>query len=103
VLPILPESITSLRAAIQGEIQRVSNLGHGALVSTVGVTIPAVLVIGLISDQRVVLAESPVNLLLLGVTVLLSVTTFAARRVTAIHGAAPLVVFAVYALALFAA
>src|SRR5699024_5567031 len=41
----LPESITSVRAALQGEIQRVSNLCHGAQVSTVGLTIPTVLVI----------------------------------------------------------
>src|SRR5699024_929468 len=103
MIVFLPASITSLWAAIQCEIQRVSKLCHGALGSTVGVTIASVLVIGRITDQREGLAELPVNLLLLGVTVLLSVTTFAARRVTAIHGAAHLVVFGVYALALFAA
>lgn len=101
MIVFLPESITSLRAALGGEIQRVSNLCHGALVSTVGLTIPAVLVIGLLTGQQVVLAESPVNLLLLGVTLLLTVTTFAAKRVTAMHGAAHLVVFAVYGLAVF--
>lgn len=47
------------------------------------------------------LAESPANLLLLGVTLMLSVTTFAAKQVTATHGAAHLVVFAVYGIAVF--
>ena len=101
MIVFLPESITSLRAAQQGEIQRVSNLCHGALVSTVGLTIPAVLVIGLLTGQTVVLAESPVNLLLLVVTLILSVTTFAGEKVTAMHGAAHLVVFAVYIMAVF--
>jgi Ca2+:H+ antiporter len=101
MIVFLPESITSVRAALQGEIQRVINLCHGALVSTVGLTIPAVLVIGLLTGQAVVLAESPINLLLLGVTLLLSVTTFAGKRVTATHGAAHLVVFAVYGIAVF--
>ncbi|MEW1981149.1 calcium:proton antiporter [Citricoccus sp. NPDC079358] len=101
MIVFLPEAITSVRAALGGEIQRVSNLCHGALVSTVGLTIPAVLVIGLLTGQDVVLAESPANLLLLGVTLLLSVTTLAARKVTALHGAAHLVVFAVYGIALF--
>ena len=101
MIVFLPESITSVRAALGGEIQRVNNLCHGGLVSTVGVTIPSVLVIGLLTGQQVVLAESPVNLLLLGVTAGLSVTTFSARRVTAMHGAAHLVLFAVYGLALF--
>ncbi|WP_152188086.1 calcium:proton antiporter [Georgenia satyanarayanai] len=99
VIVFLPESITAVRAALAGEVQRVSNLCHGALVSTVGLTIPAVLVIGVLTGQPVVLAESPVNLLLLGVTLLLSVSTFSAPRVTATHGAAHLAVFAVYAVA----
>ena len=101
MIVFLPESITSVRAALRGEVQRVSNLCHGALVSTVGLTIPAVLVIGALTGQSVVLAESPVNLVLLGVTLLLSVTTFAAKRVTATHGAAHLVLFAVYGIAVF--
>ncbi|SDS73670.1 Ca2+:H+ antiporter [Brevibacterium sandarakinum] len=101
IIVFLPETITSVRAAWQGEIQRVSNLCHGAQVSTVGLTIPTVLLIGLLTDQPIVLAESPANLLLLAVTLLLSVTAFAAKRVTAIHGAAHLVIFAIFAITLF--
>ncbi|WP_114908084.1 calcium:proton antiporter [Ornithinimicrobium murale] len=101
VIVFLPESITSVRAALQGEIQRMSNLCHGALVSTVGLTIPAVLIIGGLTGQTVLLAESPANLLLLGVTLLLTVTTFSAPRVTAMHGAAHLAVFAVYGIVVF--
>ncbi|GAA0037184.1 calcium:cation antiporter [Brevibacterium metallidurans] len=102
MIVFLPETITAIRAAWQGEVQRVSNLCHGALVSTVGLTIPVVLIIGMLTGQQIVLAEGPANLLLLGVAVVLSVTTFAANRVTAVHGAALLVVFAVYALSVFA-
>ncbi|MGO1174932.1 MAG: calcium:proton antiporter [Brevibacterium aurantiacum] len=101
LIVFLPETITSIRAAWQGEIQRVSNLCHGAQVSTVGLTIPTVLLIGLLTDQPIVLAESPANLLLLAVTLLLSVTTFAAKKVTAVHGAAHLVVFAIFGITLF--
>ncbi|GAA4045941.1 calcium:proton antiporter [Arthrobacter methylotrophus] len=101
MIVFLPESITSVRAALRGEIQRVSNLCHGALVSTVGLTIPAVLIIGALTGQTVVLGESPANLLLLGVTLMLSVTTLASKKVTAMHGAAHLVVFAVYGVAVF--
>lgn len=97
----LPESITAVRAALGGEAQRVNNLCHGALVSTVGLTIPAVLVIGMITGQAVVLAESPASLLMLGATLLLSVTTFAAKRVTAMHGATHLALFVVYVIVLF--
>lgn len=101
MIVFLPETITTLRAALAGEAQRVSNLCHGALVSTVGLTIPVVLLIGLLTGQTVTLAQSPVNLLLLGMTLLLSVSTFAAPKATAVHGAAHLAVFAVYALVIF--
>ena len=101
VIVFLPETITAVRAAWQGEVQRVSNLCHGALVSTVGLTIPAVLVIGLLTDQPIVLAESPANLLLYGVIILVSIASFAAKKVTAVHGAAHLVVFVAFGIAVF--
>ncbi|GAA2180379.1 calcium:proton antiporter [Leucobacter tardus] len=102
MIVFLPEAITTVRAAWMGEAQRVTNLAHGALVSCLGLTLPVVLVIGLVTGQTVVLAESPVNLLLLGVGLLLSLTTFSAQRVTALHGAAHLFVFVLYGLSVFA-
>ena len=82
--------------------QRITNLAHGALVSCVGLTLPVVLAIGLLTGQTVILAESPTNLMLLGISLLLSLTTFSAQRLTPIHGAAHLFVFALYALSVFA-
>jgi Ca2+:H+ antiporter len=101
MIVFLPETITTIRAGFSGEIQRVSNLCHGALVSTVGLTIPAVLVIGLLTGQAVLLAESPVNLVLLGVTLLLTATSFLGTRVTALHGGAHLMLFVLYGLVVF--
>ena len=96
-----PESITAVRAALAGEIQRVVNLCHGALVSTLALTIPTVLVIGLLTSSPVVLAESPANLLLLGGTLAVAAISASAPRITAVHGAVHLMLFGVYALALF--
>ena len=102
MIVFLPETLTSLRAAWNGEIQRVSNLCHGAQVSTVGLTIPTVLVIGMLTDQQIMLAESPINLALLAITLLVSVIGFAAKKVTAVQGAAHIIIFVVFGLALFA-
>ncbi|MCU4299019.1 calcium:proton antiporter [Brevibacterium permense] len=102
MIVFLPETLTSLRAAWNGEIQRVSNLCHGAQVSTVGLTIPTVLVIGMLTDQQIVLAESPINLALLAITLLVSVIGFAGKQITAVQGAAHLIIFVVFGLALFA-
>ncbi|WP_309128557.1 calcium:proton antiporter [Microbacterium sp.] len=102
MIVFLPETITAVRAAYGGEMQRVSNLCHGALVSTVGLTIPAVLTIGLLTGQPVVLAGSPANLMLLGVTMLLTIASFSGRRVNALHGAAHLLVFVLYGMVVLA-
>ena len=102
MIVFLPEAITTVRAAWTGEAQRITNLAHGALVSCVGLTLPVVLAIGLLTGQTVILAESPTNLMLLGISLLLSLTTFSAQRLTPIHGAAHLFVFALYALSVFA-
>lgn len=101
MIVFLPETITTIRAAYMGEIQRVSNLCHGALVSTVALTIPTVQVIGLLTRQTVVLAESPVNLVLLSVSLLMTATTFFGKRVTAAHGTTHLLVFGLYCLTVF--
>ncbi|MDN6329079.1 MAG: calcium:proton antiporter [Brachybacterium sp.] len=96
-----PESLTAVRAAVNGEMQRVVNLCHGALVSTLALTIPTVLVIGLVTGTPVMLAESPTNLLLLGVTLAVSAISASAPRTTAVHGAVHLLLFGGYALMLF--
>jgi len=101
VIVFLPETLTTVRAAAAGQIQRVSNLCHGALVSTVGVTVPVVLLIGLVTGQTVLLAESPSNLALLVMTIALTVVSFGNSRVTVMHGVAHLALFGLYAMAVF--
>lgn len=96
-----PETLTAVRAALAGEMQRVANLCHGALVSTLALTIPTVLVIGLLTGTPVVLAASPTNLVLLGVTLAVAAISASAPRITAVHGAVHLMLFGVYALMLF--
>ncbi|ALC05483.1 Ca2+/H+ antiporter [Corynebacterium deserti GIMN1.010] len=97
----LPETITSLRAAWSGEIQRVSNLAHGALVSTVGLTIPSVLIIGVLTGQEVMLGETPINLLLLGTTIAITAVAFSGKKVSAVHGAVLFMAFVVYLMSMF--
>lgn len=98
IIVFLPEGITAVRASRHGELQRTSNLAHGALVSCVGLTLPVVLIIGMISNQHVVLAESPTTLVLLATGVLLNAATFRSNHPSQVHGAALLCVFGIYAM-----
>lgn len=97
-----PEAITAVRAALANENQRALNLGLGAFVSTVGLTIPAILVIGLITGQQVILGESPGNMVLICITLVMTVITYFAPRTTAVHGAVHIMLFGVYGVLLFA-
>lgn len=95
-----PETITMIRAAAGGEPQRVANLGLGAFVSTLGLTIPSVLVIGLLTGQDVPLAESPAMIVVLIATIFATAVTYAGKRTTAVHGAVHLALFGAYLLVL---
>jgi Ca2+:H+ antiporter len=97
-----PEGITAVRAALANENQRALNLGLGAFVSTVGLTIPAILVIGLATGQPVILGESPGNMVLICITLVMTLITYFAPRTTAVHGAVHLMLFGVYGILLFA-
>jgi len=102
LIVFMPETLTTVRAAWMGEGQRMSNLAHGALVSCVGLTLPVVLAIGLATGQTVVLAPNAAGFVLLGVAIALNIATFMSRRVSAAHGAAHVLVFVLYVMAVFA-
>lgn len=96
-----PEGISALKAVARNELQRAINLCLGAATSTVGLTVPAVLVVGLLSGQEVVLGLAPTEMALLVVTLILSTLTFSGIRTTVLEGAVHLVVFFVYLVLIF--
>ncbi|WP_051092943.1 calcium:proton antiporter [Methylobacterium sp. 77] len=96
-----PEGISALKAIVGNELQRAINLCLGAATSTVGLTVPAVLAVGLISGQPVVLGLAPAEMALLVVTLILSTLTFSGLRTTVLEGAVHLVIFFVYVVLIF--
>ena len=96
-----PEAITALRAATNNELQRAINLCLGAVTSTLGLTVPAVLAISLFADRTVILGLSPSEMTLLAVTLILCTLTFSGPRTTVLEGAVHLVVFFVYIVLIF--
>jgi len=96
-----PEGISALRAVAANQLTRAINLCLGAAASTLGLTVPAVLVIGLISDQNVVLGLSSANMVLLSATLVLNGITFSGARTTMLEGAVHLSLFAVFLILVF--
>lgn len=101
IIVFTPESITAVKAALNNEFQRVINLCHGAFVSTVGLTVPAVLIIGLISEKTVMFGLSPSETILFIITLLLSLMNFLGRRTVPFTGLMHLALFAIFILLLF--
>ena len=98
-----PETLTTLRAALNNEMQRVVNLCLGAFVSTVGLTVPSVLVIGVVTGNAVVFGLRGLDIALLLATLILLWVTYTRRRTTVPLGVAHLVLFAGFAGSVFIA
>ncbi|QIG50483.1 calcium:proton antiporter [Nordella sp. HKS 07] len=103
IIVFTPESITAIRAALRNEMQRVVNLCLGAFVSTVGLTVPAVLIVGLITGKTVVLGISAAETVLLLLTIALSTLTFLGHRTSPAQGLMHLMLFAVFGVLIFGA
>lgn len=101
IIVFTPESMTAVKAALNNEFQRTINLCQGAFVSTVGLTIPAVLIIGVITGKQVLLGLTLTETVLFLITLLLSLMTFLGKRTVPFTGIMHLVLFAVFLLLIF--
>ncbi|MTG99186.1 calcium:proton antiporter [Myroides albus] len=101
IIVFTPESMTAVKAALNNEFQRAINLCHGAFVSTVGLTVPSVLIVGLITGKTVLFGMNSTETILFVITLLLSLMTFLGKRTTPIMGVMHLVLFAVFAMLIF--
>lgn len=96
---ILPtEAISAVRAAVRNQLQRSVNILLSSVLATIGLTIPAVLVIGLITDKTVYLGLGAVDTNLL---LALSTITFSNSRTNALIGAVHLLLFLAYLMLMF--
>lgn len=101
IIVFTPESIAALKAALDNQMQRSINLCLGAFVSTVGLTVPAVLTVGLLTGQTVLLGLNSLDTILLVMTMSLSIMTFLGLRSSPVQGMAHLALFAIYMMLLF--
>jgi Ca2+:H+ antiporter len=96
-----PEGISALKAVAANQLTRAINLCLGAATSTLGLTVPAILIIGMSTGQSVVLGLSSANMVLLAVSLVLNTLTFSGTRTTMLEGAMHLSLFLVYLVLIF--
>ena len=101
MLVLSAEAVSAVRAAIRDRLQRAVNICLGSALSTIGLTVPAVLLIGVFTGQHVQLGLDPVNIVLLAVTLFVSLLTFGSGRTNVLLGTVHLILFAAYLALMF--
>jgi Ca2+:H+ antiporter len=100
-LILSPESLAAVRAAGANQIQRSINLSLGTALSSISLTIPAVLIIGFLTGKTIILGLEPANMVLLLLTLAVSMLTFALERTNVLQGAIHLLLFVAYLILIF--
>jgi Ca2+:H+ antiporter len=101
-LVLSPEGLGGVTASLNNQLQRSVNILFGSVLATIGLTIPAVLMIGLLTKRSVALGVQGGNLPLLLLTLAVSVVTFTSRKTNILQGCIHLLLFAVFVLLIFA-
>lgn len=96
VLILAPESMAAVRAALANQLQRSINVALGTALTTISLTIPAVLAIGFATGQTIVLGLSGVDSVLLLLTLAVCMLTFSLARTNVLLGAVHLLLFLAY-------
>ncbi len=100
-LILTPEAISAVRSAQANNVQRSVNICLGSALSTMGLTIPTVLVIGWVTGEAVVLGVDATEMVILAVTLIVSVITFTSASTHTMLGVVHLALFAAYVALIF--
>jgi Ca2+:H+ antiporter len=101
VIVATPEAIGAVRAALADRLQRAMNIFLGSVLSTIGLTVPAMLLISLTTRQSISLGLENTDIVMLPLTLGVSAVTFASGRTNVLQGAVHLLLFAAYLLLIF--
>jgi Ca2+:H+ antiporter len=101
LLVATPEAVGAVRAAAANHLQRSMNIFLGSVLSTISLTIPAMIVLNQFTGAKIVLGLQDGNAVMLVLTLLVSVVTFSSGRTNVLQGAIHLVLFGAYILLIF--
>jgi Ca2+:H+ antiporter len=96
LIVLLPESIAAVRAARNNHLQKALNLSLGSAVASIGLTIPAVVAVSLITGLPLALGIDIKSTLLFFLSLLVIAISLSTGKTTILQGMVLLVLFAVY-------
>lgn len=98
ILVATPEAIGAVKAALDNRLQRSVNIFLGSVLSTIGLTVPTMLVISSLTGRSIILGVENSSLVLLLLTLAVSVITFSSGRTNLLQGAVHVVLFLAFLL-----
>jgi len=101
VISAAPELITAVRAAVDNRMQTVINIALGASLATILLTIPAVILVSRYYGLELNLSLTPIQGVMLGLTLLLSMVNFSDGETNVLEGFLHFILFVVFAFLLF--
>jgi len=96
VISASPELLTAIKSAAANRMQTVINIALGASLSTVLLTIPAMIILALLTHHEINFILSPVQMVLLGLTFLASIVHFSDGQSNVLEGAIHFIIFIVF-------
>jgi len=96
VISASPELLTAIKSAAANRMQTVINIALGASLSTVLLTIPAMIILALLTHHEINFVLSPVQLVLLLITFLASIVHFGDGQSNVLEGAIHFIIFIVF-------
>lgn len=101
LLVLTPESIAAIRAALANQMQRSVNILLGSVLASIGLTIPLVIAVSLVTGRTLVLGIDAVGTVMLLLTLLTSILTFSQPRTNLLLGCVHLLLFGAYVMLMF--
>ena len=101
IISAAPELITAVRAALDNRMQTVVNIALGASLATILLTVPAVIIVTYYMGMDLNLAITPVQGVMLGLTLLVSIVNFNDGETNMLEGFLHVILFVVFAYLLF--
>lgn len=96
LLVLAPESVSAVRAAYVGRIQKSLNLAYGSAMASIGLTIPVIAVLSLVFGLNVALGLGGKEIVLLAITLIVSTLTVVPGRATVLQGGVHLALFGAF-------
>jgi len=101
LIVVSPKMISSVKAGLSDQPQRAVNLALGSCAPAMGVILPIILGIGLVTGQPMIMGVVPSEVILIALTLVLAALTFSGPRTTLLEGAAHLAIFVIYIVLMF--